>query len=229
MWWQNVTFPIRYTPFGCSYRDRQNNKKKMIGCKHLYCQLSADNDAEADNGWCMVACFGEEYRTLQSRQDVSLSGRSFHHHYHEEIWSTLNADMQICRHFIYCKQPRETGNYGLSDFPAVLKCGSYLEYIGGPSPSSSTPFHLGFVHHWAALFLADLIQNVVGLQEEDKSQFRNHCCNSVRGNKVSLQWARSEQKNHNYLIPITAPQLGECIGHLCIKGQLTLHELITHL
>lgn len=64
---------------------------------------------------------------------------------------------------------------------------SYLEYIGGPAPSSSTPFHLGFVHHRAALFLADLIQNVVGLQEEDKSQFRNHCCNGVRGNKVSLQ------------------------------------------
>jgi len=40
---------------------------------------------------------------------------------------------------------------------------SYLEHIRGPAPSSSAPFHLGFVHHRAALFQTDLVQLVVGL------------------------------------------------------------------
>lgn len=41
---------------------------------------------------------------------------------------------------------------------------SHLEHIGGAAPSSSAPFHLGFVHHRAALFEADPIQHAVGLQ-----------------------------------------------------------------
>lgn len=180
----------------------------MIGWKHLYRQLSADNDTEADNGWCMKACFGEEYRTLQSRQDISLSGRN-------KLSKTLawrDLEQIKCRHvdilFIASSQEKlEITVYQIYR-PSLSASSPYLEYIGGPSPSSSTPFHLGFVHHRATLFLADLIQNVVGLQEEDKSQFRNHCCNGVRGNKVSLQWARSKQKNHNYLIPIMASQWG---------------------
>lgn len=41
---------------------------------------------------------------------------------------------------------------------------SYLEHISSPATSTSAPFHLGFVHHHAALFQADPVQLEVGLQ-----------------------------------------------------------------
>lgn len=156
-----------------------------------------------------MACFGDEYRTLQSRQDISLSGRNKP----SQTLAWRDLELIKCRHvdILFTASSQEKLEITVSHHiyrPSLSASSSYLEYIGGPSPSSSTPFHLGFVHHRATLFLADLIQNVVGLQEEDKSQVRNHCSNGVRSNKVSLQWARSEQKNNNYLIPIMVPQLG---------------------
>lgn len=51
----------------------------------------------------------------------------------------------------------------------------YLKYISGPSTSSAAPLYLGFVHQWAALFQADLIQDAVGLQRgRDVSEVKNH-------------------------------------------------------
>lgn len=40
----------------------------------------------------------------------------------------------------------------------------HLEHVRGSAPSSPAPLHLGFVGHGAALLLADLVQEVVGLQ-----------------------------------------------------------------
>lgn len=51
----------------------------------------------------------------------------------------------------------------------------HLEHVRGPAPSSPAPLHLGFVGHGAALLLADLVQEVVGLQveaEETESETR---------------------------------------------------------
>lgn len=50
--------------------DNIKQKKETIGWKHLYRQLSADNDTKADNGWFMAVRFAEEYRTPQSRQEI---------------------------------------------------------------------------------------------------------------------------------------------------------------
>lgn len=59
--------------------------------------------------------------------------------------------------------------YQVQKYPPVPECvipsaPSYLEHIRSPATSSAAPFHLGFVHHRAALFLADPIQHAVGLQ-----------------------------------------------------------------
>lgn len=62
----------------------------------------------------------------------------------------------------------------------ALTAPSYLEHIRSPATSSSSPFHLSFIHHRAALFQADLIQYAVGLQGSgrDDSLLRNcfHGC-----------------------------------------------------
>lgn len=42
----------------------------------------------------------------------------------------------------------------------------HLEHVRGPTPSSPAPLHLGLVGHGAALLLADLVEEVVGLQVE---------------------------------------------------------------
>lgn len=54
---------------------------------------------------------------------------------------------------------------------AVKSKPSYLKDISSPAPSTSAPFHLCFVHHRPALFQADLVQDVVGLQRETEESF----------------------------------------------------------
>lgn len=85
------------------------------------------------------------------------------------VCSTLNVYMKTFLFSVSSKEKLEMKEFIKIFRPFLGASTSYLEHIRGPAPSSSTPLHLGFVHHRAALFLADLIQNVVGLKEEDKS------------------------------------------------------------
>lgn len=51
-------------------------------------------------------------------------------------------------------------------YESIVASSPHLKHVGGSAPSSSAPLHLSSVHHGATLLLADLLQEVVGLQTQ---------------------------------------------------------------